>query len=65
VTIDLDDPVALLLAASEAFERAGLDAAAYGGLAAGVYGEPRETRDADLAVAAVAAEAARAVWMKS
>ncbi len=59
MTIDLDDPVALMLAASEAFERAGLEAAAYGGLAAGVYGEPRETRDADLAVAAVSAEAAR------
>lgn len=59
MTIDLDDPVALILAACAAFEQAGLEGAAYGGLAAGVYGEPRETRDADLAVTNVSAEAAR------
>ena len=59
MTIDLDDPVALMLAASAAFSRAGLKAAAYGGLAAGVYGEPRETRDADLAVESGSAETAR------
>ncbi len=53
MTIDLDDPVALMLAASAACEKAGLEVAAYGGLAAGVYGEPRETRDADLAVTSV------------
>ena len=57
MTIDLDDPVALMLAASSACERAGLEVAAYGGLAAGAYGEPRETRDADLAVTSVSAEA--------
>ncbi len=59
MAIDLDDPIALMLAASAAFARAGMDAAAYGGLALGMYGEVRETRDADLAVAGVEAEAAR------
>jgi len=49
--IDLNDPVAVLLAAFQALERAGIEAAAYGGLALAVYGEPRETKDADLAVA--------------
>ncbi len=52
-TIDLNDPVAVLLAAFQAFEQAGIETAAYGGLALAVYGEPRETRDADLAVADV------------
>jgi hypothetical protein len=51
--IDLNDPVAVLLAVLQAFERAGIEAAAYGGLALAVYGEPRETKDADLAVAGV------------
>jgi hypothetical protein len=48
--IDLNDPIAVLLATVQAFERAGIEAAAYGGLALAVYGEPRETKDADLAV---------------
>ena len=51
MSIDLNDPVAVLLAAFQALERAGVEAAAYGGLALAVYGEPRETKDADLAVA--------------
>ena len=51
MSIDLNDPVAVLLAAFQALERAGIEAAAYGGLALAVYGEPRETKDADLAVA--------------
>lgn len=55
MTIDLNDPVAVLLAALQALERAGIEAAAYGGLALAVYGEPRETKDADLAVAGVSA----------
>lgn len=59
MAIDLDDPIALMLAASTAFDRAGMEAAAYGGLALGMYGEVRETRDADLAVAGIDAEAAR------
>ncbi|MBZ0239036.1 MAG: nucleotidyl transferase AbiEii/AbiGii toxin family protein [Deltaproteobacteria bacterium] len=48
--IDLTDPIALLLASHEALGAAGLTAATYGGLALAVYGVPRETRDADLAV---------------
>ncbi len=55
MSIDLNDPVAVLLAAFQALERAGVEAAAYGGLALAVYGEPRETKDADLAVAGVSA----------
>ena len=51
--IDLNDPIAVLLAVVQAFERAGIEAAAYGGLALAVYGEPRETKDADLAVTAL------------
>jgi hypothetical protein len=57
--IDLDDPIALMLAATEAFGAAGLDAAAYGGLVLAMYGEARETRDADLAIATVDPEVAR------
>jgi hypothetical protein len=56
--IDLNDPVAVLLAAYQALEAAGIEAAAYGGLALAVYGEPRETKDADLAVASVRGEEA-------
>ncbi|HUH00633.1 MAG TPA: hypothetical protein VML75_01485 [Kofleriaceae bacterium] len=48
--VDLNDPIAVLLAAVEALRAAGLDGAVYGGLALAVYGEPRETRDADLVV---------------
>jgi Nucleotidyl transferase of unknown function (DUF2204) len=59
MTIDLDDPIALMLAAAASFEAAGLEAAAYGGLTLGMYGEPRETRDADLAVASADPEVAR------
>jgi|ERR1051326_26620 hypothetical protein len=55
MTIDLNDPVAVLLAALQALEQAGIEAAAYGGLALAVYGEPRETKDADLAVAGISA----------
>jgi hypothetical protein len=60
MTIDLDDPIALMLAAATSFEEAGIEAAAYGGLTLGMYGEPRETRDADLAVASADLEIARA-----
>jgi len=48
--LDLTDPIAVLLTVVSAFERAGIDCAAYGGLALAAYGEPRETRDADVAV---------------
>jgi hypothetical protein len=57
--IDLDDPIALMLAAAAALERSGAECAAYGGLALGMYGEPRETRDADFAVTGVDIERAR------
>jgi hypothetical protein len=57
--LDLDDPIAVLLAAVDAFRAHALPAAAYGGLALAAYGEPRETKDADLAVASVGAETAR------
>jgi len=60
MALNLDDPVAVALAAAAAFERAGLEVALYGGLALATYGEPRETRDADLAVAAVSVDAAHA-----
>jgi len=59
MAIDLNDPIALLLAASSAFEQASVAAAAYGGLTLGMYGEPRETRDADLAVASADVTVAR------
>ena len=58
MSIDLDDPVAVLLAAHRAFGTAGLQAVAYGGLVVAMYGRPRETRDADLAVSTASPEAA-------
>ncbi len=58
--IDLNDPVAVLLAALQALDRVGIDAAAYGGLALAAYGEPRETKDADLAVAGIGGAQAEA-----
>ncbi len=60
MALNLDDPSEVALAASAAFDRAGLQAALYGGLALAVYGEPRETRDADLAVATVSVGEAKA-----
>lgn len=57
--IDLDDPVAVMLVAAAALERSGVHCAAYGGLALAMYGEPRETRDADFAVTGVDLERAR------
>jgi hypothetical protein len=60
--LDLDDPTAVLLAAVEAFRAGQVDVAVYGGLALAAYGEPRETKDADLAVAgAGVAEGERAL----
>jgi hypothetical protein len=59
VPIDLVDPVALLFAAVDALTAAGLDHAVFGGLALAIYGEPRETKDADLAVANLSLDAAR------
>jgi len=53
--IDLNDPIAVLIAAFQALERRSVEVAVYGGLALAVYGEPRETKDADLAVAGIGA----------
>lgn len=58
--MDLNDPIAVLLAAADALGHAGVRHAAYGGLALAVYGQPRETRDADLAVTGVGAVEAHA-----
>lgn len=62
MTLDLADPIAVLLAAADALGNAGFEIAAYGGLALAAYGTPRETKDADLAVVtASGAEAAAAL----
>lgn len=37
MTIDLDDPIALMLVAAAALERSGTECAAYGGLALGIF----------------------------
>jgi hypothetical protein len=60
MTLDLNDPIAVLLAATDALRAGGIPHAAYGGLALAVYGEPRETRDADFAVAGADCEATKA-----
>jgi len=60
--MQLDDPTALALLAADALRRAEIEHALYGGLLLAAYGEARETRDADMAVAgASVAEAARAL----
>ena len=60
MTLDLADPIAVLLAAADALGKAGIEVAAYGGLALAAYGTPRETKDADLAVVSGAATEAAA-----
>lgn len=57
--VDLSDPTSAALVAVEAAERIGAEYALYGGLLLAAYGEPRETRDVDLAVAALGADAMR------
>jgi hypothetical protein len=49
--MDLTDPVALALDIAEALQLEGVDHALYGGLLLAAYGQARETKDADLAVA--------------
>lgn len=56
---DLTDPITVALLAAEAFRLRGIGHALYGGLALAAYGEPRETRDADLAVLGSAVSAAK------
>jgi len=51
---DLSDPTTATLRVAAALDRAGLRGAVYGGLALAAYGEPRETKDADFAMASVA-----------
>ncbi len=53
--LDLTDPTATLLLVGRALRDRGIEAAVYGGLALAAYGEPRETKDADLAVVGVGA----------
>jgi hypothetical protein len=55
--LDLDDPTAIALAIFRALSARRIDAALYGGLALAAYSEPRETRDADFAVAGLTARA--------
>ncbi len=55
--MDLNDPTTVALLAAEAFAAEGHPYALYGGLLTAAYGEPRETRDADLAVVELTAEA--------
>lgn len=57
--MDLNDPTTVALLAADAFEAASHRYALYGGLLTAAYGEPRETRDADLAVIDVSAAQAR------
>ena len=57
--MNLNDPVATALLAAEALDQAGQPHALFGGLLLAAYGEARETRDADIAVVDLTAEAAR------
>lgn len=56
----LDDPTTAALLVADALRRASVDYALYGGLALAIYGEPRETRDADIAVIDVTAAEVKA-----
>jgi hypothetical protein len=56
--LDLDDPTSIALAIFRALAARRVEAALYGGLALAAYGEPRETRDADFAVAGLTGRAA-------
>ena len=49
--MDLDDPIALALGIAEALRAEGFPHALYGGLLLAAYGEARETRDVDIAMA--------------
>jgi len=66
--LDLDDPTAVALAIFRTFSAQRIETALYGGLALAAYGEPRETRDADFAVAglggAAAAEALASIGVR-
>ena len=57
--MNLNDPVATALLVAEALDQSGRRYALFGGLLLAAYGEPRETRDADMAVVDLTADAAR------
>lgn len=57
--MDLKDPTTAALLAADALEKAKLRHALYGGLLLAAYGEPRETRDVDLAVVDLGTKEAR------
>ena len=57
--MNLNDPVATALLVAEALDQSGQRYALFGGLLLAAYGEPRETRDADVAVVDLTAETAR------
>jgi hypothetical protein len=57
--VNLDDPIETALRVAEALESAGERYALFGGLLLAAYGEPRETRDVDLAVIDVSAAQVR------
>lgn len=59
--MDLNDPTAVALAIAKTFRAAGIPYALYGGLLLAAYGRPRETKDADLAVARADAGAVAAL----
>lgn len=65
MTINLNDPTTVLIAASRALESAGLQSATFGGLALAMYGHPRETKDADLAVCGLALSSAEAAFREA
>jgi hypothetical protein len=57
--MNLDDPIATALRVADALDRAGDRSALFGGLLLAAYGDPRETRDVDLAVIDVSAARAQ------
>ena len=63
--LDLTDPTTATLAIARALETIGVKTAVYGALALAAYGEPRETKDADFAVASVSAEIARGAMARA
>jgi hypothetical protein len=54
MTIDLDDPIAVLLAVDRAMRAAGHSVAGYGGLALAAYGAARQRGLAAITAAALA-----------
>ncbi len=59
--MNLNDPVSTALLVAQALDREGCRYALMGGLLMAAYGEPRETRDADIAVVDLSVDRARAL----